>query len=86
MPRSKLDFLAHVLQAARNGTTREHITSQSDAGHGLVDISLDLLEDLSLLAERHNSPVSFVTTEKGHQFLQDYTRLTKNLGTDDSLK
>jgi predicted transcriptional regulator len=74
MHRSKLDFLAHVLQAARNGTTRERMTFQIDASHGLVDISLDLLKDLNLLAERHNSPVSFVTTEKGHQFLQDYTR------------
>jgi len=86
MSRSKLDFLAHVLETARNGTTRERISSQADAHHGLVDNSLSLLTDLRLLTETHNSPVSFVTTEKGIQFLQDYERLTKQLGSDDRLK
>ena len=86
MSKSKLDFLAHVLETARNGTTRERIASQADAHHGLVDNSLSLLKDLSLLIETHNSPVSFVTTEKGLQFLHDYERLTKQLGSDDHLK
>jgi predicted transcriptional regulator len=86
MPRSKLDFLAHVLETARTVTTREQIASQADAHNGLVDNSLSLLKDLNLLAERHNSPVSFVTTEKGRQFLQDYSRLTKQLGSDDHMK
>ena len=82
MQKSKLDFLAHVLENARNGTTREQIGSQSDASRGLIDNSLDLLKDLDLLTERHNSPVSFVTTRKGHQFLNDYSKLTKQLNPD----
>jgi predicted transcriptional regulator len=86
MPKSKLDFLAHVLETARNGTTRELIASENGACHGLVENSLNLLKDLNLLAERHNSPVSFVTTEKGLQFLQDYSRLTKQLDSDDHLR
>jgi predicted transcriptional regulator len=86
MPKSKLDFFAHVLEAARKGTTRELIASENDACHGLVENSLNLLKDLNLLAERHNSPVSFVTTEKGLQFLQDYSRLTKQLDSDDHLR
>ena len=86
MSKSKLDFLAHVLETARNGTTRERIASQADAHLGLVDNSLSLLKDLNLLTETHNSPISFVTTEKGLQFLHDYERLTKQLGSDDRLK
>ena len=86
MPRSKLDFFAHVLETARNGTTRELIACKSDAYDGLVDNSLNLLKDLNLLAERRNSPVSLVTTEKGLRFLQDYSRLTKQLDSDDHLR
>jgi predicted transcriptional regulator len=86
MSKNKLEFLVHVLETARNGTTRERIASQAEAHHGLVDNSLSLLKDLNLLTEMHNSPVSFVTTEKGLQFLHDYERLTKQLGSDDRLK
>jgi len=86
MSGSKIDFLAHVLETARNGTTRKRIVSQAEAHHGLVDNSLSLLKDLLLLTETHNSRVSFVTTEKGLQFLHDYERLTKQLGSDDRLK
>jgi len=86
MPKSKLDFLAYVLETARKGTTKELIASENDLCHGLIDDSMNLLKDLGLLAERHNSPVSFVTTEKGLQFLQDYSRLTKQLDFDSHLK
>jgi predicted transcriptional regulator len=81
-----MDFLALVLETARNGTTREQIASQAEAHDGLVDNSLSLLKDLNLLTETHNSPVSFVTTEKGRQFLSDYERLTQQLGSDTYIK
>jgi len=83
LPRSKLDYLAQMLETARNGTKREQITSQVDSYNELVDNSLSLLEDLNLLTERHNSPVSLVTTEKGRKFLSDYARLRQQLRADD---
>jgi predicted transcriptional regulator len=86
MPKSKLDFLAHVLETARNGITREQIASQTDMPHELVDNSLSLLKDLSLLTEKHNSPIAFVTTGKGLQFLHDYDKLAKQIGSDSPLK
>lgn len=86
MPRSRLDFLAHVLETARNGTTRERIVSQADARDDLVDNSLSLLKSLNLLREEHNSPVSFITSEKGHQFLRDYEKLNKQVNSSSLLK
>ncbi len=83
MPRSKLDLLSYMLEAAKNGTTKEHIASQTNAHPRLVDDSLSMLKGLNLLIERHNSPVSFVTTEKGHKFLHDYAKLRQQLRADD---
>jgi len=83
MSRSKLGFLAHVLETAGSGATRERIASESNASHKLVGRSLGLLENLNLLIEKHNSQTSFVTTDRGHQFLHDYEKLTKQLGIDD---
>jgi hypothetical protein len=45
-----------------------------------------MLKDLNLLAERRNSPVSFVTTERGHKFLHDYASLRQQLRADDLQK
>jgi len=82
MPTNKLDFFAKLLEAAKNGTTSGHIASQSGTHQELVDNSLSLLTDLDLLTKERNSPVLFVTTEKGIRFLLDYQHLKKQLGSE----
>jgi len=82
MSRSKLDLFAKVLEMARNGTTGAKIASQENLQRELVDSSLRLLTNLDLLMETRNSPVSFVTTQKGCQFLQDYQHLAKRLNSE----
>jgi len=81
MSRSKLDIFAQLLEIAKNGATRDRITSQIDVHEKIVDSSLSLLTDLDLLKEAHNSPVSLVTTERGLQFLTEYQGLTRKLGS-----
>lgn len=82
MPRSKLDLFAQLLEACTNGTTRALIASQTDGHQEVVDDALCLLTDLDLLTKAHNSPVSFVTTQKGLQFLHDYQHLRKELSSE----
>lgn len=79
MTRSRLDLLTYVLETARNNTTRTRIVSQWSQDPKLIDDSLSLLANLGLLSETHNSPVSFVATQKGLQFLSDYRRLREQL-------
>ncbi len=86
MTRSRLDFLAQVLETARNGMTKDGIISQAEAHQKLVDQSLSLLKDLSLLMETRNSPVSLTTTQKGLRFLHDYQQLTKQLSSENHQK
>ncbi len=81
MSRSKLDLFAQLLEIAKNGATGDSIAAQMDVHERIVDSSLSLLTDLDLLKEAHNSPVSFVTTEKGLQFLTEYQGLTRKLSS-----
>jgi len=86
MPKSKLDFFAQLLEAAKNGTTGDQVASQAGMHHELVDDSLCLLADLDLLTKAQNSPISFTTTQKGLQFLQDYQRLKQQFSNERSVE
>jgi len=86
MTKSKLDFFAQLLEAAINGTTGDQVASQAGMHQELVYDSLCLLEDLSLLTKAHNSPISFTTTQKGLQFLQDYQRLKQQFSNEGSVE
>ncbi len=82
MPKSKLDFFAQLLEEARNGTIGDHVVSQTGMQQELLNDSLCLLADLNLLTKAHNSPISFTTTQKGLQFLQDYKRLKQQFSSE----
>ena len=84
MPKSKLDLFAQLLEAAKNGTTEDQVASHVGMHQELLDDSLCLLEDLSLLTKAHNSPISFTTTQKGLRFLQDYQRLKQQFTNEGS--
>lgn len=84
MTKTKLDFFAQLLEAAKNGITGDQVASQAGTHHELVDDSLCLLADLDLLMKAHNSPISFTTTQKGLRFLQDYQRLKQQFTNEGS--
>ncbi len=83
MLKSKLDVLAQMLEMAEIGTTKNKIAFQMDLHHELVDKSLNLLTNLDLLKETRNSPISFVITQKGLQFLHDYLNLKKEMAVEE---
>jgi predicted transcriptional regulator len=86
MPRSKLDILAEVLEIARNETTKTRIVGAANLNQKIATYSLNLLVDLDLVTERHNSPLSYHITEKGLGFLNEYRRLQKILNTKNNEK
>jgi predicted transcriptional regulator len=79
MLRGKLDIFADVLEVARKGATKTRIISQANLNQKVATCSLSLLVDLDLLAEKHNSPVSYITTEKGLRLLQEYHHMKRLL-------
>lgn len=86
MPTPKLDLFAQVLKIATNGTTGEKIAVHANLHRELVDDSISLLTDLNLLTEKHNSPPSLITTQKGLAFLRDYQKITEKLAAEQSQK
>lgn len=85
MSQSKIDLIAQVLEMSKKGSTRVGIASEIGVHQELADHWISLLTDLSLVAETHNSQTSFVTTERGHQFLRDYENVKKQVGTEERL-
>jgi len=81
MLRSRLDIFAQVLETALKGATKTKIVSQTNLNQKFATHSLNLLVNLDLLIETHNSPISYSTTEKGLQFLQEYRCLQKLLNS-----
>jgi predicted transcriptional regulator len=82
MLRSRIEILADILEAARRGATKTTITSKANLNQKLVDHSIRLLIELKLLKQltkENNSPVSYVTTNNGFQFLEKYRQLQKTL-------
>ena len=71
----KIDTFVKVLEAARNETTENKIVSECDLNRKLATHLLKLLLDLDLLDKKQNSPISYLTTEKGLRFLQEYRQL-----------
>ena len=86
MPRSKLDLLAEVLEKSKKETTKTKIVASANLNQKLATHSLNLLVNLDLLTERHNSPTSYCTTEKGIRFLNEYRNLQKLLNTENDKK
>jgi predicted transcriptional regulator len=86
MSRNRLDILAEIMQIAGKGTTKTRLISQANLNQKIVKHSLTLLVNLGLLAERCNSPLSYSTTDKGLQFLQEYRRMQKLLDSELELK
>ena len=84
MPRSKLDLLAEVQEKSRKETTKTKIVTSANLNQTLATHSLNLLVNLELLTERHNSPTSYCTTEKGIQFINEYRRLQKLLNAENN--
>ncbi len=86
MSRSRFDMLAEVLETARGGTTKTRIVTEANLNQEIATHMLNLLVDLDLLAARHNSPISYGTTEKGFQFLDEYRRLKRLLDSRSGLQ
>jgi predicted transcriptional regulator len=86
MPRSKLDILAEVLEMARNETSKTRIVTAANLNQKIATHSLNLLVDLNLVSERHNSPLSYHITKKGLGFLNEYYRLQKLMSKENERK
>jgi predicted transcriptional regulator len=78
--RGKVEILADVLTAARGGARSTHIMYKANLNFHQRKKYLTEAINSGLVGIRVNSPLMYVTTEKGHKWLDDYRKLLKSSG------
>jgi predicted transcriptional regulator len=75
--RSRIQIAADILEIARAGSRKTKIMYLGNLSFDLLQKYLDLLVNYELLEVRGGPEKSYVSTEKGRQFLVDYYELQK---------
>jgi len=75
--RSRIHIAADILEIARDGSRKTRIMYQGNLSFDLLQKYLDMLVNFGLLEVRGGSEKSYIATEKGRRFLEDYRELQK---------
>jgi predicted transcriptional regulator len=84
--RSRIQIAADILEIAKNGSRKTRIMYQGNLSFDLLQKYLDMLVKHDLLETRGDSKKSYVATEKGRRFLEDYHELQKHSEVAESKK
>ena len=78
--RTRVEILANILKVAGNRTLKTHIMYRANLSHRQLEKYLSFLETNGLLTRILDDDVlKFQITEKGHEFLKDYERISSYL-------
>ena len=75
--RSRIQIAADILEIAKNGSRKTRIMYLGNLSFDLLHKYLDMLVNHELLETRGDPERSYVATEKGRRFLEDYYELQK---------
>jgi len=80
--RTRLEILAGILQISRSGALKTHIMYKANLSHHQLEKYLDFLAKRGMLIrtldENYDRPI-YQATEKGIEFLKDYSRISADL-------
>jgi len=79
MRRNDLDICADILKVSKAGAKKTHIVYRANLNFKIVKKYLSRLIDNGFLLDGSENG-TFVTTERGSDFLEQYARLTIPLG------
>jgi predicted transcriptional regulator len=77
--RTRVEILASILNVASNGALKTHIMYKANLSHRQLERYLALLEERGLLAQLVDEEIGsriYRVTEKGCNFLRDYSRVS----------
>jgi predicted transcriptional regulator len=84
--RSRIQIAADILQIAKAGSRKTKIMYLGNLSFDLLQKYLEMLVNYDLLEVQGGPDKSYVATEKGKQFLEDYYELQKYSQIVDSKK
>jgi predicted transcriptional regulator len=84
--RSRIEIVANILEIAKNGAGKTRIMYLGNLSFDLLEKYLDMLSTCGLLQQQNDPDRTYVVTEKGQRFLEDYYELEKNSEVVESKK
>jgi len=75
--RSRIDIAANILEIAKEGSRKTRIMYLGNLSYELVQKYLDLLLRFDLVELREWPEKTYIATEKGRRFLEDYYELRR---------
>jgi predicted transcriptional regulator len=84
--RSRIQIAADILQIAKAGSRKTKIMYLGNLSFDLLQKYLEMLVNYNLLEVHGGADKSYIATEKGKQFLEDYYELQKYSQIVDSKK
>ena len=75
--RSRVQIAANILEIAKTGSRKTRIMYLGNLSFALLQKYLEMLVQYGLLEVRGSSEKSYLATDKGKQFLEDYYELQK---------
>jgi predicted transcriptional regulator len=78
--RTRVEILGSILKVAGGGTLKTHIMYKANLSHRQLEKYLTFLEDKGLLmrfVDEETGTKMFKATEKGIEFLKEYTHLSE---------
>ena len=81
--RTRIEILASILNVADQGTLKTHIMYKANLSHRQLEKYLTFLQNKGLLAQFMDEETGtnmYKVTEKGIEFLKEYTQLSRYFG------
>jgi predicted transcriptional regulator len=73
-----MEITANILAIARNGSRKTRIMYLGNLIFDLLQKYLDMLVTVGLLEARNGDEETYIATEKGRKFLEDFNELQKH--------
>jgi predicted transcriptional regulator len=81
--RSGIEIIAEILEEAKQGITKTRLVYKTNLNFFVVRKHLDFLLAKDLLKIIHEPNQLYVTTPKGSQFLEEFSKMKEILGSDE---
>ena len=76
--RSRIQIAADILEIAREGSRKTRIMYLGNLSFDLLQKYLEMLVEFGLVEVKNGADKTYVATEKGRQFLEDFHELQKH--------
>ncbi len=84
--RSRIQIAADILEIAKGGSRKTRIMYLGNLSFDLLQKYLENLVELGLVEVKNGSDKTYVSTERGRQFLEDFRELQKHAEVVESKK